>query len=330
MKKLFWVLAVVMAAGVAFIGVATWQYRQALERPLAVPVAQTYRIDSGVSAYQLIKTMQGAGWLQQRWPYKVLLKLRPELGHIKAGCYALTPTTTAQQLLADAAAGKEQAFLTTLVEGERFSQWRAHLASQPELQAGELDQAAVAKALGVDNVEGWLLPDSYQYRCGDTALSIFEHAHKAMLSYLDSAWQNRADGLPYSDPYQALIMASIVEKETAVPAERPLIASVFINRLRQGMRLQTDPTVIYGLGESFDGNITRADLKKPTPYNTYVIKGLPPTPIAMPSRAAIDAVLHPDQADYLYFVAKGDGSHVFSKTLREHNNAVNRYQRGHK
>ncbi|WP_115718623.1 endolytic transglycosylase MltG [Gallaecimonas mangrovi] len=330
MRTLLWILAALMAALVAGIAFVTWQYRQTLETPLPLSKAQTIHIKAGTSAYRLVRELQEKGWVKSRWPYKVFVKLHPELADIRAGCYAVEPGMRPQQLLANAAAGKEQTFLATLVDGEKFSQWLSYLQSLPELRADKLSKQQLAAKLGVDNPEGWLMPDTYQYRCGDDALSILTQAHDAMTAYLATVWPKREDGLPFEDSYQALIMASIVEKETAAPKERPLIASVFINRLQKGMRLQTDPTVIYGLGDKYDGNITRADLKTPTPYNTYVIKGLPPTPIAMPSRASIDAVLHPDSADYLYFVAKGDGTHVFSKTLREHINAVNRYQRGHK
>ncbi|WKE67386.1 endolytic transglycosylase MltG [Gallaecimonas kandeliae] len=327
MKKLFWITALLLSALGALLLTASWQYRQALKMPLALDAPRTLELTPGTSARHLIKDLNRQGLIKEGWPYRLLLKLEPDLAQIRAGCYELTPGMTAKTLLQDAAAGREQSYQVTLVDGERFSEWQQRLADAPHL-AGVADEQELAKALGLAKLEGWLMPDTYQYRCGDTEAALLERAHKAMAHYLEVSWEGRDKGLPFESPYQALILASIVEKETALPAERPLIASVFINRLQKGMRLQTDPTVIYGLGDSFDGNLTRAHLKQSTPYNTYVIKGLPPTPIAMPSRAAILAVLHPAKADYLYFVAKGDGSHVFSKTLREHNNAVNRYQRG--
>ncbi|EKE72205.1 endolytic transglycosylase MltG [Gallaecimonas xiamenensis] len=330
MKKLLWIVAALLAASVAAALYGLWQYQQALAKPLALTGPQTLEVKAGTHAYRLVKSLRSDGWVEQNWPFKLLLKLEPGLGQIKAGCYAVDEGMTMKALLADMAAGKEQSFKVTLVEGERFKDWQARLAALAHLdfRLSGADSQAVAKALGLPLVEGQLMPDTYQYRCGDTDLSLLTQAKDAMSRYLEQAWPNRDPGLPLATPAQALTLASIVEKETAVPAERPLIASVFVNRLNKGMRLQTDPTVIYGLGDDFDGNLTRAHLRQATAYNTYVIKGLPPGPIAMPSRAAIDAVLHPDKADYLYFVAKGDGSHAFSKTLREHNNAVNRYQRG--
>ena len=176
-----------------------------------------------------------------------------------------------------------------------------------------------------DNIEGWFLPETYSYTVGTTSREILRRAHADMKSYLDKNWKNRDKSLPYASAYDALIMASIIEKETAQATERPRIASVFVNRLNKKMKLQTDPTVIYGVKDRYDGNIRRSDLEDDNPYNTYVINGLPPTPIAMPSKAAIKAALHPDKTNYLYFVAKGGGAHKFSTSLAEHNNAVKRY-----
>ncbi|MFB6260568.1 MAG: endolytic transglycosylase MltG, partial [Thiohalorhabdaceae bacterium] len=181
---------------------------------------------------------------------------------------------------------------------------------------------------GHDSAEGWLFPETYRFSRGHPAEAILTKAHDRMRAILKEEWAGRAADLPLDSAYEALILASIVEKETAVPSERPLIASVFVNRLRDGMRLQTDPTVIYGMGDSFDGNLQRQDLRRPTPYNTYTSAGLPPTPIANPGRAAIKAACQPADSDYRYFVSRGDGSHVFSETLDEHNRAVRRYQLG--
>jgi UPF0755 protein len=183
-----------------------------------------------------------------------------------------------------------------------------------------------ALALPDSDPEGQFLPDTYLFPDETTDIQFLLRAFKASESYLSEKWSHRDENLPLKSPYEALILASIVEKETAKADERPTIAGVFIRRLNKGMRLQTDPTVIYGMGEQFDGNIRRRDLKADTPYNTYTRFGLPPTPIALPGRAAIDAVLHPASGKSLYFVAKGDGSHQFSATLKEHNQAVRRYQ----
>jgi len=174
-------------------------------------------------------------------------------------------------------------------------------------------------------LEGWLFPDTYHYHNNDTASSVLKRAAVKMQQVLEDAWHERSDDLPYDTAYKALIMASIIEKETGLASERPLIASAFVNRLNTNMRLQTDPTVIYGIGADFDGDIKSKDLRDYTPYNTYRINGLPPTPIAMPSKAAILAAVNPPQSDYVYFVSKGDGSHQFSTTLKQHNVAVNTY-----
>jgi UPF0755 protein len=176
--------------------------------------------------------------------------------------------------------------------------------------------------------EGWFFPETYFFVNGTTDASLLVRAYRLMQERLATAWSARAPGLPLATPYEALILASIVEKETGRPADRPLIAAVLINRMRQGMRLQVDPTVIYGLGERFDGNLRRRDLDTDQPFNTYTRDGLPPTPIAMPSQASLDAVLHPPSTPYLYFVARGDGSSEFSANIEDHNRAVAKYQKG--
>lgn len=323
------IISLFMLALLGSSAVLYWQFHQALQRPLAVNKAQIIDVQTGTSGHGLLAQLQGAGWIKQDWPYRLLMRLDPSLAKVRAGCYTVSRTLTVPQLLANIADGREQHFSVTLIEGETYPQWRQRLSEAPYL--GQAPEASVAaKALGVGHIEGMLMADTYQYRCHDNAMTVMQRSRQAMVHYLDSQWQSRQANLPLKTPYQALILASIIEKETAQPQERPEIAAVFINRMRQHMRLQTDPTVIYGLGEHFDGNLTKADLKQPTAFNTYVIKGLPPTPIAMPSRAAIAAALHPADVPYLYFVAKGDGSHVFSQTLHQHNLAVDRYQRGKK
>lgn len=218
----------------------------------------------------------------------------------------------------------------TLVDGWSFRQVRAALAVAPAL-THELDGMAetqVAKKLGLEQprVEGWLAPDTYFYTLGSSDLDILRRAHAEQQRRLASLWQARAPDLPYTSPYDALIMASLVEKETAVKAEMPQIAGVFVARLEQGMKLQTDPTVIYAMGERYHGRIGYRDLKLDSPYNTYLHYGLPPGPIAMPGRQALEAALHPAATKALYFVARGDGTHVFSRTLEAHNAAVRQYQ----
>ncbi len=217
----------------------------------------------------------------------------------------------------------------TFPEGWTFRQWLSHLASVEQFaEIAELSGEQVMAAAGINQAhpEGWLFPDTYSYTLSDGAVDILARAHRKMVDVLDQAWTGRDMGLPYRSAYEALIMASIVEKETGLAEERSTIAGVFVRRLNKGMRLQTDPTVIYGLGDAYKGNITRAHLKTLTAYNTYRINGLPPTPIAMPSAAAIDAALHPQPGTSLYFVARGDGGHYFSDSLEQHQKAVRQYQ----
>ena len=218
----------------------------------------------------------------------------------------------------------------TLVEGWTYAQALAALHSHPRLSAIlaglDTEQQLAAMAIEVSHPEGWFFPDTYRFTAGMSDADILRRAHQRMRQVLAEEWEARSPDLPYEDAYQALIMASIVERETGQPSEREQIAGVFVRRLRSNMRLQTDPTIIYGLGSDFDGNIRRRHLRQATPYNTYVIRGLPPTPIALPGREAIRAALHPDDSQALYFVAKGDGSHQFSNTLEEHNKAVRHYQ----
>jgi len=227
--------------------------------------------------------------------------------------------------------GEASQAMRQFIEGWNWREVRAALAAQPMLknESASMSDTEILQAIGAgeDHIEGLLFPDTYFYAPHTSDLSVLRRAYRRQHEKLMAAWETRAPGLPYRTTYEALIMPSIVEKETGVAFERPRIAGVFLNRLRLGMRLQTDPTVIYGLGERFDGNLRKVDLQRDTPYNTYTRAGLPPTPIAMPSEAAIQAALNPARTDALYFVARGDGTHVFSSTLDAHNRAVNRYQR---
>lgn len=286
-------------------------------------------VQHGQSATAVLSALYQTYPLEGKWWMKVALKLDPSLSMLKQGTYEIAPGDTLASFWEALVAGNVKRFFVTVIEGQTFAQWLSKLNALPQLQPSLLSPLqwpeAMAKPEG-GRLEGWLLPDTYAYSAGDSVEDIILRAHSAMQAYLMSAWQSRAIDLPIDSPYEALTLASIVEKETGQAHERPLIAGVFMNRIRQKMRLQTDPTVIYGLGDAFDGDITRKHLRQPTPYNTYVIKGLPPTPIAMPSRAAIDAVMHPQHTSALYFVAKGDGSHVFSDNLADHNKAVRQYQ----
>ena len=260
---------------------------------------------------------------------------------LKAGEYRLPKQASPAQIMAILDRGVSIQGSITFIEGENFRQMMRRLGDHEGFlalikdapdSAIINDQGFVLSSYAIDlmpeqlSYEGWYLPDTYFYDQHRPSLMLLDRAHQAMIEVLQSEWAIRQPDLPYQSPYEALIMASLIEKETAIGSERAQIAGVFVRRLNKRMRLQTDPTVIYGLGAGFDGNLRRADLRRDSPYNTYTRHGLPPTPIAMPGRAAIHAALHPASGDTLYFVAKGDGSHYFSSTLEEHQRAVRRYQ----
>lgn len=249
--------------------------------------------------------------------------------NIKVGEYQISGSVSDLTVLELVLNGDVVSHNITFVEGTTFKDALKQLSQKPLQQTlANKTPAEVGELLGVDanNPEGWLFPDTYQFAKGMSDLDVLKRSFTLMQQVLQEEWQSRADNLPYKTPYEALIMASIVEKETGVASEREEIAGVFVRRLQKGMRLQTDPTVIYGLGDNYKGNIRKRHLRQPTPYNTYVIHGMPPTPIALPGRAAIYAALHPAEGTSLFFVAKGDGSHYFSDTLAEHEAAVKRYQ----
>jgi UPF0755 protein len=255
---------------------------------------------------------------------------------IKVGEYVLHPGLSAQEILTLIISGKTRQYSITFPEGWDFKEILDRIKKNRylnhTLNYQDLDYAVFMEMLGseIPHPEGLFFPDTYYFDKNMTDISLLQRAYNKMQRVLALEWADRAGNLPLKTPYEALILASIVEKETAIESERPVIAGVFVRRLQKGMLLQTDPTVIYGMGGKFDGNIRSKDLRTHTAYNTYVIKGLPPTPIAMPGQKAIHAVLHPEQGGSLYFVARGDGSHVFSKTLNEHNKAVNIFQRKRK
>ncbi|MEM7294255.1 MAG: endolytic transglycosylase MltG [Pseudomonadota bacterium] len=263
---------------------------------------------------------------------KAYARFKGVTGDIKAGEYSLDAGLTPVQILDQLIAGRVVQHNLTLVEGLTFREWRAILANaSPVLvnASAALGDDELMAAIGAngEHPEGLFMPDTYAYSRGSSDIDLLRRAYDAMQAYLNAAWAAREEGLPLNNSYDALILASIVEKETGVAEERPLIAGVFVSRLHKGMKLQTDPTIIYGLGEEFDGDIKWKHLRQDTPYNTYTRHGLTPTPIAMPGRAAIDAVLHPAETEALYFVSKNDGSHQFSRTLAEHEAAVDKYQR---
>ena len=255
-----------------------------------------YQVKPGQSAKGLLNRLKEQGIIADNIGLKIRMKFDPELANIKVGTYELSPSMSALDLLELFSSGKELQFSISLVEGLNWKEWLLVFKSHPQIQfADDFYQQLekIALPLPKQSIEGFLLPDTYYFVAQTNAIELVKRAHTSMQQYLDNAWHDRAMDLPYSSAYEGLIMASIIEKQTGIAQERALISGVFVNRLNLKMRLQTDPTVIYGMGENFDGNIRRKDLKAATPYNTYVIKGLPPTPIAMPSKFAIDDAFNP-------------------------------------
>ncbi len=311
------------------------RYQRFQEQPLDVPAeGLLYEFRSGTSLSRLAHELADKGVIEQP-RLLILLGRQMDVAHrLQAGEYRLRSDMTPSDMLSTLAEGDIEQYSLTVIEGQTFRELLAAV-NTSDVIVGTLetdDAAAIMSRLGHpgDHPEGRFLPDTYHFPRGTTDVEFLQRAHDAMQEQLTLAWENRDEDLPLDSPYEALVLASIVEKETGRADERPRIAGVFMQRLRKGMRLQTDPTVIYGMGEDFDGNIRRRDLRTDTPYNTYTRDGLPPTPIALPGVAAIEAVMHPEENSYLYFVATGDGegSHYFSRTLKEHNMAVKKYQLG--
>lgn len=310
-----------------------WSWREMereLDRPLALESPVLFQIRPGTSVARLAETFVARGWLAHALSLRIEAERAGLAARIQAGHYELSSRDSPRSLLRRFAAGDIKTYSVTFVEGATFADIRRQTARLPGIihELRDASAADVMAALGAsgDSPEGWLFPSTYRYRHASTDRELWARAYRKMQATLSRLWEARADDLPYRAPYEALIMASIVEKETGLPAERSEIAGVFVRRLRQKMRLQTDPTVIYGLGVSFDGNLRRVDLERDTPWNTYTRGGLPPTPICSPGEAAIRASLSPSDGKALYFVARGDGSHVFSATLEAHNAAVRRHQ----
>ncbi|WP_201243905.1 endolytic transglycosylase MltG [Halochromatium salexigens] len=353
MRAFFAAVLSLILVGVALFGVLWFEYQRFLARPIelgAAPPSQVlgetsgaaraeaqtgprvFEIRLGTRLHELAHRLRDEGLIDDPYFFIALAYQEQLQGQIKAGEYALTTGMRPLELLRLFARGRSIQYPVTLIEGWTFREAVESLADHDKLQhaLADLSESEIMQRIGIDepHPEGWLFPDTYLVARASTDVAVLKRAHERMQQVLNEEWEQRAEGLPLETPYEALILASIIEKETGLAEERPDIAGVFVRRLQRGMRLQTDPTVIYGMGEAYDGNIRRADLRRATPYNTYVIDGLPPTPIALPGREAIHAALHPADGETLYFVSRGDGSHHFSPTLEEHNCAVRQYQLG--
>lgn len=327
-------LSIAFISGCLFLAIAVallfWMQREVLKQHLQVENEQILNVPAGSTPNALLLELEQQGVLRGVFWLRLSWRLQGYVQPLHAGEYQLSPEMSVAQLLEKWRSGDILQYRVTLVEGWNFRQVRTALAQQEKLQQtlAEVSDSDIMRELGQANVhpEGRFFPDTYNFVRGQTDLDLLRQANQRLEKVLAEEWAQRAEDVPYRNPDEALVMASIIEKETGVAHEREEISGVFNRRLKMGMLLQTDPTVIYGMGENYTGKITRADLRRPTPYNTYVIAGLPPTPIAMVGREAIYAALHPKSGKSLYFVARGDGSHVFSNTLAEHNKAVREYQ----
>jgi UPF0755 protein len=323
-----WLAMIVVLCTAAAIGWFIWFAKTPLvlaNAPLDVS------IDSGSTMTSVSRQLADAGVPFAPWQFTLLARLKGQTAAVKAGSYELESGVTPLQLLRRLTRGDVTQADMALIEGWTFKQLRAaidqHAGLKHDTQA--MSEREILAAIGADepSAEGLFFPETYLFSKRSSDLDLLKRAYRAMKTHLAEQWARRDPDLPYADSYQALIAASLVEKETGVAADRALVAAVFVNRLKGGMLLQTDPTVIYGMGSAFDGNLRKEDLMRDTAYNTYLRAGLPPTPIAMPGLASIQAAVRPAKTDHLYFVARGDGSSEFSRTLEDHNRAVMRYQK---
>ncbi len=338
-KQILWFIA---GGAVLLAMLFAWQVNQFLKTPISTQTAPVViDIKAGSSAQRVANLLHQKGLLSSPKWFTWYLRYQEKHHLLKAGEIQIQPHWSVDELIAHLIKGDTVQYPVTLIAGQTVQQALQSIQALPKIKKtlDITDIAALQTLLGLDStlnakinpkypyahLEGQLLPETYHYQAGDSDKQIVLRAHNALKQTLESAWQTREKGLPTKTPYDALILASIVEKETGIASERAKIAGVFVNRMRRGMRLQTDPTVIYGIGMSYDGNIRKRDLREKTLYNTYKIDGLPPTPIALPSKDAIHAVMHPEKTKALYFVAKGGGEHYFSNNLIEHNSAVRKY-----
>jgi UPF0755 protein len=327
-KKLIVTSVIVSVA--AFAGFSYWAKQPITTGEPAIDFVVAPGSSVGTAAQQIAS----AGVPVNPFLLGLLARVTGQASRIKAGSYELKPNTSPRRLLTQLVRGEFAQEAVTIIEGWTFRQMRQALAGAKALRHDTSDLsdkeliAKIAPNSSFKHPEGLFFPDTYLFAKGSSELQIYKQAHQAMMSHLNAAWEQRDPSLPYANPYEALIMASIVEKETGQKSERSMIAGVFVNRLKAGMLLQTDPTVIYGMGEKYEGKISKKDLTTDTPYNTYVRAGLPPTPIALPGLQSLSAALAPARTEALYFVSRGDGTSKFSDNLNDHNKAVNQFQRG--
>ena len=326
MLRVFTLLLLILA------GVGAYLYAD-IQKYITTPVNHaeemiSINVDRGMPFSTVAALLETKGLIREPLYWKLFARFKQQTQKIKSGEYQIRGDLSPEEILSLLVSGETIRYQLTVIEGNRFNDFWEEIQANEKVKKTIPSVPILLSKLGIEqeNPEGLFLPETYSYSADTTDLELFQRSYRFMQEYLDKVWQDREADLPLNNAYEALILASIVEKETGAAHERPLIAGVFVNRLRKGMRLQTDPTIIYGMGDAFDGNLRKKDLLRDNPYNTYTRYGLPPTPICLPGREAIDAVLHPEKTDKLYFVSKGDGTHYFSKTYREHQNAVIKYQ----
>ncbi len=321
--------AAVVVAVIAGWRFVDWQFER-MEEPLRLDGPVSITVERGTTLQGLARELETQGYLPSAFWLRVRARLQPELTRLQSGFYRLETGMSPLAFIQRVVEGETHSWSVRIPEGWTFERVRQRLAEAEPLrhELEGMSSKAVMEHLGRPDMhpEGWFFPAVYQYKKGDSDLDVLARAHDRMQAVLTRIWDDRQEDLPLATPYEALILASIVELETPLSEEKPRVAGVFIRRLEKGMRLQTDPTVIYGMGDDYEGRIGHADLRRHTPYNTYRIDGLPPTPIGMPGESSLQAAVNPAEGEALYFVAKGDGSHHFSETLEGHNEAVRRYQ----
>lgn len=330
MKKAIRFILLLLAVIAIIVGAGVWKVRHLADSRILIQQEAIFSLKAGTGRMALGEQLYAQKIINRPRLFQWLLRLDPKLARFKAGTYRFTPGMTVRQMLQLLASGKEAQFPLRFVEGMRVSDYLRQLRDAPYVRHTLQDDsyATLASALKLEHpqeIEGWFWPDTWMYTANTTDLAILKRSHQKMVNAVNQAWEGRMPDLPYKTPNELVTMASIVEKETAVADERDRVASVFINRLRIGMRLQTDPTVIYGMGDRYTGRLTRKDLETPTPYNTYTIPGLPPGAIATPGEASLNAAAHPAKTPYLYFVADGKGGHTFNTNLAGHNRSVQDY-----